>query len=141
MGLTQMRMLGSMEFGDKIKNLMTVVVVFIVFVYSTAAFMVMKALFSNFWSVLIQDSKYGRRSIFFTTIWLALQNLVTGMANGLFQEDIGYLKWIIISIDVSSIICLIFFWTTAKSYISNLMTFLYLAFKLTFDVVVYTQNY
>lgn len=53
MGLTQMRMLGSMEFGDKIKNLMTVVVVFIVFVYSTAAFMVMKALFSNFWSVLI----------------------------------------------------------------------------------------
>lgn len=53
MGFTQLKVMGLMEFGDKIKNIVAIAVVFIVFLYSFAAFMVMKALFCNFWNVFI----------------------------------------------------------------------------------------
>lgn len=62
---------------------------------------------------------------------------MTGFANGFFKENIFYLQGLLISIDATSILCVFYFWSTAKSYVSNILLLLYLIFKLLFDIVIY----
>lgn len=50
------------------------------------------------------------------------------------------LQIMIIAIDVSSLACVLFFWSTAQSYVSNILLTLYLIFKLLFDILIYDSE-
>lgn len=100
----------------------------------------MKSFFNNFWSIFIQDSKYGRRSLVFSTLWLVIHNFINGAVNGLFQSNIKYLKYIIIGMDAMSVTVLLYFWTTAKCYIANALLFMYLCLKFAFNFIIYFQH-
>lgn len=123
--------------GDKVKMGVTVLVLFIVSLFSISGFIILRASFRKCWSVFIEDRTFSRGSMYFSAIWLTLQTLITGFANGFFKENIFYLQGLLISIDASSILCILYFWSTAKSYVSNILLLLYLVFKLLFDIVIY----
>lgn len=126
-----------MEIGDKVKIVATALVLFVVTLYSIAGFIILKACFRKCWSVFIEDRTFRRGSMYFSSIWLVLQNLMTGSVNGFFQEDVTHIQVLLLAIDVGSIVCVCYFWRTAKSYISNLLLLLYLILKTGFDIVIY----
>lgn len=127
--------------GDKYKIVATVIILFVVIIYSIAGFMIVAGLWKKCWSVFIEDrDEDNKKSLYFSVIWLTLQNLITGFANGFFQENAVMLQIMIIAIDASSLACVLFFWSTAQSYVSNILLTLYIVFKLLFDIVIYDSE-
>lgn len=102
--------------------------------------MIMAGLFKKCWSVFIEDRQESRKSLYFSVIWLTLQSLSTGFVNGFFQDDAAFLQLLIIAIDGCSLGCVLYFWSTAQSYVSNILLTLYLTFKLIFDIVIYQSG-
>ena len=137
MAFCQLRIPSLINFGDKIKMIITIMVLFCLLLYCVAGyFLLQKYLNKYYWPVFFEYNKPIKGSCYYMMFNLMFRQFCMGFAHGYFLEDPETQTILILAVDLISLIILVIYRKTGICNIATLLLFTYYLSRLIFDTIV-----